>query len=408
MTSGPAPQASVIIPARNCAGHLGAALRSLALSTYKDYEVIVVNDASADQTGEVAMSAGATVIDLPHQRGPAAARNIGVRIARGEFLVFLDADVCIQPGTIERLLATLRARPTIAAVFGSYDRTPHAANIVSQYRNLVHHFVHQTSSRSASTFWAGCGAIRREVFAAVGGFDESYVRPSVEDIELGIRLRTAGHAILLNPLVQVQHLKRWDLWSMLVTDVFSRGVPWTRLLLRERALPNDLNLKVDQRISAVLALVILALIGAMALDHPWIWTVAALSLVGFLALDEWSIAQRVPDILRVIGIGLGVAIVGAAVYFSPMLATLILLVVLLLAIINRPSYSFFAHARHPMFVLLVVPLHLLFLWYSMLALAIGVVSHALASIGRQESHGRRRAAFPPASTEEAPTRADAR
>ena len=270
MTSRPTPRVSVIIPARNSPGHLGAALRSLALSTFKDYEVTVVDDASTDRTRDVAIAAGATVIDLSHQQGPAAARNAGVRQSRGTYLVFLDADVCIQPNTIERLLETLIARPAIAAVFGSYDRTPHAGNIVSQYRNLVHHFVHQTSSTMASTFWAGCGAIRRDVFVAVGGFDESYVRPSVEDIELGIRLRAAGHAILLDARVQVQHLKRWDLWSMLVTDVFSRGVPWTRLLMRERVLPNDLNLKVDQRISAVLALIILALVGAMAFEHPWI------------------------------------------------------------------------------------------------------------------------------------------
>jgi hypothetical protein len=293
-------------------------------------------------------------------------------------------------------------RPGIVAVFGSYDRAPHAGNIVSQYRNLVHHFVHQTSATSASTFWAGCGAIRRSAFLEVGGFDESYSRPSVEDIELGMRLCTAGYAILLDPHIQVQHLKQWDLWGMLVTDIFSRGVPWTRLLLRARAVPNDLNLKVSQRISALLALVALALIIAMAIVQPWVWMVALLSLVGFLILDEWSITRRVPDVMRFTGVALALTVIGAAVYFSPRLASLLLLLLLLLALLNAPSYSFFARERHPLFALLVLPLHLLFLWYSLLALGIGVVTYAFDFVAGRES-ARRRWPFKARSRDQART-----
>ena len=59
--------------------------------------------------------------------------------------------------------------------------------MVSQYRNLLHHFVHQHGHAEASTFWAGCGAIRRAAFDAVGGFDAArFPRPSIEDIELGL------------------------------------------------------------------------------------------------------------------------------------------------------------------------------------------------------------------------------
>jgi glycosyltransferase involved in cell wall biosynthesis len=402
------PQTSVIIPARNCPAHLSAALRSIALSTYRDYEVIVVNDASTDRTRDEAVAAGATVIDLPDQRGPAAARNAGVRSARGEVIVFFDADVCVQPDTLERLVRTLIQRSEVVAVFGSYDRTPHASNIVSQYRNLVHHFVHQTSSTTASTFWAGCGAIRRSVFVDIGGFDEGYSRPSVEDIELGMRLRAAGHAILLDHSVQVQHLKRWDLWGMLVTDIFSRGVPWTRLLLKARAVPNDLNLKISQRVSAILALVILGLIIATALENPWVWAVALLSLVAFLMLDEWSLTRRVPHVMRISGVALAVTVVGAAVYFSPKRASLVLLLLLGLALINVQSYSFFARERHPLFALLVLPLHLLFLWYSMFAFGLGVLSSAFDFVSRKNPGSRGRRSITPPSADHRQTRTDAR
>src|SRR5262245_59310516 len=115
----------------------------------------------------------------------------------------------------------------------------------------------------ASTFWSGCGAIKRSVFLKSGGFDTRYDRPCIEDIELGARLYKAGHRIIINKGIQVTHLKRWNLWSMLKADVLDRGIPWTELILRERSLPNELNLKISQRLSAALAYGIL---GALFMD----------------------------------------------------------------------------------------------------------------------------------------------
>ena len=402
------PQTSVIIPARNCPAHLSAALRSIALSTYRDYEVIVVNDASTDRTRDEAVAAGATVIDLPDQRGPAAARNAGVGRARGEVIVFLDADVCVQPDTLERLVRTLIQQPDLVAVFGSTIERPTPATSCRSTRNLVHHFVHQTSSTTASTFWAGCGAIRRSVFLDIGGFDEGYLRPSVEDIELGMRLRAAGHAILLDHSVQVQHLKRWDLWGMLVTDIFSRGVPWTRLLLKARAVPNDLNLKTSQRVSAVLALVTLGLIIAMALENPWVWAVALLSLVAFLMLDEWSLTCRVPDVMRIIGVALAVTVVGAAVVLltkarqpcspsGPRAGADQRPVILVLCsrapspLCASRSPSAFAVSRNSMF-----------------AFGLGVLSSAFDFVSRKNLGSRGRRSITPPSADHGQTRTDAR
>ncbi len=78
----------------------------------------------------------------------------------------------------------------VSAVFGSYDDEPAERNFLSQYKNLLHHFVHQEGATDAGTFWAGCGAIRKDMFASVNGFNsEKYPYPSIEDIELGIRLK---------------------------------------------------------------------------------------------------------------------------------------------------------------------------------------------------------------------------
>jgi GT2 family glycosyltransferase len=127
--------------------------------------------------------------------------------------------------------------------------------VVSQYRNLLHHFVHQNGNPDASTFWGGCGAVRRSVFEAVGGFDEAF-RPvcSVDDIELGYRILSAGHRILLDKALQGTHLKRWTLRSMILTDITHRAIPWSRLIIASHNAPKDLNLKIGQRISALLVL----------------------------------------------------------------------------------------------------------------------------------------------------------
>jgi hypothetical protein len=136
-------------------------------------------------------------------------------------------------------------------VFGSYDDHPTHRNPVSLYKNLQHHFVHQRGHREASTFWAGAGAIRHDIFARLGGFDDSYLRPSIEDVELGVRLRKCGYRVWLRPEIQVTHLKRWTLVSWLRSDIFDRAIPWTQLILSSSKIPYDLNLDLKSRVSAL-------------------------------------------------------------------------------------------------------------------------------------------------------------
>jgi hypothetical protein len=188
---------------------------------------------------------------MPRRSGPASARNFGVRHSRGGIVLFIDADVVVRPDTIARVAAQFETNPGLAAVFGSYDDDPSAKNFLSQYKNLFHHYVHQTGEGEIRTFWSGCGAIRRSSFLALGGFDPTYTRPSIEDIELGYRLRAAGAPIRLAKHIQVTHLKRWTFWDIVRTDLRDRALPWTALIARTRCLPDDLNLDWASRASAL-------------------------------------------------------------------------------------------------------------------------------------------------------------
>lgn len=267
---------SVIVPAYEAAADLPACLAALDRSTHRPHEILVVDDGSRDGTGRIASRAGATVLVVPGgPRGPAAARNIGARAASGDVLVFLDADVAVHADALDRLVRYFAREPGVAAIFGSYDDRPARPGIVSRYRNLLHHFVHQHGRREATTFWAGCGAMRRDVFFAAGGFDERYRQPSIEDIELGDRLHRLGHRIWLCPDVQGTHLKRWTLAGVVRTDILRRAIPWTRLILRHGTLPADLNTSRSSRLSAVVAWGIVACLGGALFMPALLWPGAA-------------------------------------------------------------------------------------------------------------------------------------
>ncbi|HEX7134204.1 MAG TPA: glycosyltransferase [Iamia sp.] len=241
------------------------------------------------------------VVDGPAALTVTEARNLGVERATGDVVVFVDSDVEVHPDAFTRLRAAF-ADDGLTAVFGSYDDRPPAPGVVSTFRNLLHHHVHQRGGGPAETFWTGLGAVRRAAFLAVGGFDEGrYLRPSVEDIDLGRRLIAAGARIELDPDVQGTHLKRWTLRSMLWTDFARRGVPWVGLLVRSGRPSFALNLGWRHRISAVLCT--LGVVAPVA-GEP---VLAAGALGGLVATNTgfYGLLVRRQGVARaVVGVGL--------------------------------------------------------------------------------------------------------
>jgi GT2 family glycosyltransferase len=318
---------SVIIPVHNGGASFRQCLASLAAATPAPAEIIVVADGDTEGSGQRAEEIGANVLRTPEAGGPARARNLGAREAEGDILFFVDADVTVPVNAIAQIAEVFRSDPELAALIGSYDDMPAAHNFLSQYKNLFHHYVHQTGNTEASTFWGACGAIRRKCFLELGGFDESYRRPSIEDIELGYRLKQAGYRIRLCKELQVKHLKRWNVMSLLQTDFFQRALPWTRLILRQRHIINDLNLNMSSRLSVMLTYGLL-----IALAGAWWWP-------GFLGMA---------------------AVLG-----------------FLLLFLNNSVYRFFQRQRGFWFALGTVPWHWLYFFYSGLAVAIAGAAHLL-------------------------------
>jgi glycosyltransferase involved in cell wall biosynthesis len=273
------PTISVIIPVYNGGENFQKCLESLAHAAPPPDEIIVVSDGDTDGSWRRAESFGFRVLRLPSPGGPGRARNFGARAAKSDILLFIDSDVAIPPDAAGRIAAIFEADSALDALFGSYDDAPEATNFLSQVKNLMHHFVHQSAREEASTFWGACGAVRRELFLALDGFDESYRQPSIEDVELGYRLKQAGRKMLLCKSLQVKHLKRWRAGSLLKSDLLHRALPWTELMLRHGRLLNDLNFRPSSRASALLACGL-----AASLIAAW-WTVWALGCAALLVLS---------------------------------------------------------------------------------------------------------------------------
>jgi GT2 family glycosyltransferase len=247
-------------------------------------EFIVVADGIPVEARDSLSRKGVTVLATDSRLGPGRARNEGAAHARGRVLLFLDADVEPPGDLVGRVAAILTEAPDAAAVIGSYDDRPTAPGIVSEYRNLLHHFVHQHSNEAAATFWGACGAIRQEAFAAVGGFPPHYRRPCIEDIELGQQLVRAGYRIILRKDLQVRHLKRWTAWSVFTADFLDRALPWSLLILRSGVWPRDLNVRREHMVSVTLTMLALGSAVAAIWFRPMM-ALLACCLVGIVVAN---------------------------------------------------------------------------------------------------------------------------
>jgi cellulose synthase/poly-beta-1,6-N-acetylglucosamine synthase-like glycosyltransferase len=259
---------SVIVPATDDPATIGRCRRAIAAAHEPPAEVLVVDTAPGE--------------------GAAHARNAGALEASGSVLVFVDADVAVHPDAFVRIREAFERDPDLSALFGSYDDEPSAPGIVSTFRNLLHHHVHQTAETPAQTFWAGLGAIRRPAFEALGGFDTvTPHRRAVEDVELGMRLADSGGRIVLDPELRCTHMKPWTLASMLRTDLMNRGVPWVGLLVARRRVPAALNLRWRHRLSAACWVVALATLVRGRRAAP----LAALSLTVWLNRSFYALLR---------------------------------------------------------------------------------------------------------------------
>ncbi len=330
---------SVIVPAFNAASTLERCLTALAAQTSPrcaaksrgkeelgttadsshdvapDYEIIVVDDGSTDATAEIAARFPTVRLIRAEHRGAAAARNCGARAARGDLLLFTDADCEPTAQWIETLCAAL-ADPHVAGAKGTY-RT-RQREWVARFVQLEYEEKYARMRRAATIDFIDTysAAYRRDVFLANNGFDESFPTASVEDQEFSFRLAEQGHAMVFAPDAVVYHRHaatlaayarrkfRIGYWKVLV----HRRHPGK--MLRDTHTPPTLRIQMG----LFLVIVVVTLVALFAPVAWWLvgalvaaFALSAVPLIVFIARRDASVALVAPllILLRAAALGAG-------------------------------------------------------------------------------------------------------
>jgi glycosyltransferase involved in cell wall biosynthesis len=308
---------SVVIPALNAGSTIGGCLAALAEQTLTPSEVIVVDDGSTDATAEIARRMGAEVLTQGHA-GAGAARNRGAKAARGEYLLFTDADCSPVRDWVERLVQTLDVDGVVAArgVTTSDQLEPAARFAQLEYDEKYRQLARHESVAFVATYSA---AYRRDAFWRFGGFDEGFAGATSEDQELSFRLADAGLKIAFVPSATVRHRHHTSLRAY-VRRKFQIGYAKARIghhhpdkLIRDTYTPLGLKLQVGFAGLAVIGLAV-APIRSSGLRLAAIGTVGfAASAIPFLRFGrsrEPDLTGRLPGYLiaRALALGSGLAL----------------------------------------------------------------------------------------------------
>ncbi len=228
---------SIVIPTYNASRFMPGLLDSIFRNAVDDTEVIIVDDCSTDDTVEIARRYATRVILMSENGGPARARNKGVDAARGDIIFFLDSDVVVLDGTIEEVKRCFERDPSLNCVIGVCSTEPLNNGFVPRYMAMFE-YIHLlgTPDNRVSVFAPRCGAIKKDLFQKIGGYDEAYRGADVEDFELARRINREDK-IILNPNIQVRH-QFVNNFPEALKNYFKRAVMWIHLFLREKQFDN--------------------------------------------------------------------------------------------------------------------------------------------------------------------------
>lgn len=205
---------TVAIPVYNGAKTLAHTLNNVFNQTRLPDEILIVDDGSNDSSAEIARSFGARVIRHSENRGLAEARNTCLKEARGEIVVYFDADVQPRENAIQKLLDGY-IHERVGAVSGQLIEMMELGSLADKWRTW---FWNQTQGSkqilNAPFFIGACCSLRLDVALASRGFSKQFMMNG-EDIDLSFRIRKLGYHILYEPLAQALHLRRDNISTLL-------------------------------------------------------------------------------------------------------------------------------------------------------------------------------------------------
>ncbi|MCL6471421.1 MAG: glycosyltransferase [Firmicutes bacterium] len=281
---------SVIIPNHNKGTALEKCLEAVFASKYENYEVIVVDDCSTDNSLEIAARFPCKVIGLSEHSGAARARNIGAGNSNGEILFFIDSDCLLQENTLSAVNQSMAQHSGLLTVIGgTYTRLPFDRTFFSTFQSIfVNYF--ETKNNEPDYIATHAMAIYASLFKVIGGFEEHFL-PILEDVEFSHRLRRSGCRLVMDADILVQHVFNFSLLKSL-RNALKKSMYWIMYSIRNRDLLADSGTaSIELKING--ALYIICLIAAslsLLFWNPVFLVLAATSLITNLLINRGLLA----------------------------------------------------------------------------------------------------------------------
>ncbi len=227
---------SVVIPNYNSADTVEECLSAAFASKYGNFEVIVVDDFSSDNSVEVIRKYPCRLICLEKHSGTSIARNTGAKESTGEFIFFTDADCLLLKDTLSRINKALSDVDADTVIGGTYTRIPYDNNFFSIFQSVFVNYSETKNIENPDYIAAHAMLINAQTFMDSGGFPEDFM-PIIEDVEFSHRLRRSGCRLLMVPDIQVRHIfnfslirslpnayrksSYWNMYSLSSGDIFA-------------------------------------------------------------------------------------------------------------------------------------------------------------------------------------------
>lgn len=262
---------SVIVPTFNASTTIERCLESISYQDYPNVDIIVVDDASTDDTLKRASSFNVTIISNQKNYGVAQARNRGVEHTDSDIVVFIDSDVAIPVDAISRTLKRFEENTNIIAVGGVYSDNTKPYNFITDFLNLDLAYRGSVNPPLVKYLGSSFLAIRKETFVHVGGFSTAFHHATAEDIEFGYRVSKGNNVMLSDSTIQIDHLKIYTIALMLKT-IFRRIFTMVKIIKQTKgSYKAGEHAPLSSKLNIIFpALILLACILGILLDNVWL------------------------------------------------------------------------------------------------------------------------------------------
>ena len=224
---------SVIIPVYNSSQTLSDCLDGVFSNKFENFEVIIVDDKSTDNSIEIAKNYECKIIELNENKGPAVAKNTGANSASGDILLFVDSDVILKDNALVNV-DRLYKNDDKNVLQGIYSHEPDYNNITTQYQQSFYcYYTWKNKEKYTETLTSMCFAIKKFFFIESGGFNENIKKATAEDEEFGYNLINKNYKLLICRELSVEHKVNYNLQTF-IKRAFKINIDTMRSFLRNK------------------------------------------------------------------------------------------------------------------------------------------------------------------------------